>query len=84
MGLHIGARIYGKDQAGMAGGIATGSWGAVLAVLLPIYGRLIDSRNFSAIFISMSLLPLIGILIWLWLSRSGRSVTPRVHQAAEV
>lgn len=68
MGLHIGARIYGKDQAGMAGGIATGSWGAVLAIVLPIYGRLIDSRNFEAIFTSMSLIPLAGTLVWLFLS----------------
>ena len=69
MGLHIGARVYGKDQAGMAGGIATGSWGAVLAIVLPIYGRLIDSKNFEAIFTSMSLIPLAGTLVWLWLSR---------------
>ena len=45
----------------MAGGIATGSWGAVLAILLPIYGRLIDSKNFEAIFTSMSLIPLAGV-----------------------
>jgi hypothetical protein len=69
MGLHIGARIYGKDQAGMAGGIATGSWGAVLAIVLPIYGRLIDSKNFEAIFTSMSLIPLAGTLVWLFLSK---------------
>ena len=84
MGLHIGARIYGRDQSGMAGGIATGSWGAVLAILLPVYGRLIDARNFSAIFISMSLLPLAGTLIWLWLSRHRTSQTLPAEIAAEV
>jgi MFS transporter, ACS family, hexuronate transporter len=84
MGLHIGARVYGKDQSGMAGGIATGSWGAVLAVLLPIYGRLIDSRNFSAIFISMSLLPLAGTLVWLWLSRPWAAKHRPMAVATEV
>ena len=84
MGLHIGARVYGKDQSGMAGGIATGSWGAVLAILLPIYGRLIDSRNFSAIFISMSLLPLAGTLVWLWLSKPWASQRRPTGLSAEV
>jgi hypothetical protein len=41
----------------------------VLAIVLPIYGRLIDSRNFEAIFTSMSLIPLAGTLVWLFLSR---------------
>jgi len=84
MGLHIGARIYGKSQAGMAAGIATGSWGAVLAILLPIYGRLIDSKNFDAIFISMSLIPLAGTLVWLWLSRPWASNRRPVEVATEV
>src|SRR5262249_29312221 len=49
MGLHVGARVYVKDQAGMVGGIAGGSWSAVLAVLLPIYGRMIDAKMFLPI-----------------------------------
>jgi ACS family hexuronate transporter-like MFS transporter len=84
MGLHIGARVYPKHQVGMAGGIATGSWGAVLAVLLPIYGRLIDSKSFDAIFISMSLIPLAGTLIWLWLSLPWAKSRQPVPVATEV
>ena len=68
----------------MAGGVAAGSWGAVLAILLPIYGRLIDSRNFSAIFISMSLLPLAGTFVWLWLSRPWESQRRPAEIAPEV
>jgi hypothetical protein len=74
MGLQNGARINGKYNAGMAAGIATGSWGAVLAIVLPKYGRLIDTKNFEAIFTSMSLIPLAGTVVWLFLSwpRAGK------------
>jgi ACS family hexuronate transporter-like MFS transporter len=82
MGLHIGVRVYPKDQSGMAGGIATGSWGAVLAIVLPVYGRLIDAREFGTIFVTMSLLPLAGTMIFAWLSLpwGGRPVRTGPHK----
>jgi ACS family hexuronate transporter-like MFS transporter len=68
MGLHVGARVFSKDQAGMAAGIGGGSWSMVLAVILPVYGRWIDARLYLPIFVTMSLLPLLGTLIFIWLS----------------
>jgi sugar phosphate permease len=69
MGLHIGSRVWTKDEAGLAGGIGGGAWSAVLAVVLPLYGAWIDSRNFTPIFVTMSLLPLAGTLLFILLSR---------------
>ncbi|MGH9593481.1 MAG: MFS transporter, partial [Bryobacteraceae bacterium] len=69
MGLHVGARVFTKDEAGLAGGIGGGAWSMVLAVVLPLYGKLIDAKNFTPIFVSMSLFPLAGTLIFLMLSK---------------
>jgi MFS family permease len=69
MGLHVGARVFTKDEAGLAGGIGGGAWSMVLAVVLPLYGRLIDAKNFTPIFVTMSLFPLAGTLIFLLLSK---------------
>ncbi len=69
MGLHIGARVWTKDEAGLAGGIGGGAWSAVLAVVLPLYGAWIDAENFTPIFVTMSLLPLVGTLLFILLSR---------------
>ncbi|HTA45561.1 MAG TPA: MFS transporter [Bryobacteraceae bacterium] len=69
MGLHVGARVFSKDQAGMAAGIGGGAWSMVLALILPVYGKWIDARHFLPIFVTMSLLPLFGTLIFIWLSR---------------
>ena len=69
MGLHVGARVFTKDEAGLAGGIGGGAWSMVLAVVLPLYGRLIDARNFTPIFVSMALFPLAGTLVFMLLSK---------------
>jgi ACS family hexuronate transporter-like MFS transporter len=84
MGLHVGARVFPKDQSGMAAGIGGGSWSAVLAVVLPVYGRWIDARSFGLIFLTMSLLPLAGTLVWLWLSRPWASRPRSAELVAEV
>ncbi|MEP7352184.1 MAG: MFS transporter [Acidobacteriota bacterium] len=69
MGLHIGARVFTKDEAGLAGGIGGGSWSMVLAAVLPFYGKLIDAKDYTPIFVTMSLFPLAGTLLYMWLSK---------------
>lgn len=68
MGLHVGVRVYPKDQSGMAAGIGGGAWSMVLALILPTYGKWIDAQLFERIFVTMSVIPLLGTLVFLWLS----------------
>ena len=72
MSLRVGSRIFPADRIGMVAGIGSGSWGAVQAVIQPVYGAWFDRHWYAATFISMSLLPLVGTLLWLWLSRPWR------------
>ena len=65
--LHVAARAYPGDQSGLVAGIGSGAWGAVLAVVLPVYGRWFDMHRYSAAFISMTVVPLIGLALWLLL-----------------
>lgn len=67
--LRMGAHLFPREQAGMVAGLGSGSWSAVLAVGTLVYGRWIDTRHYSAIFISMSLIPALGTAVWLALSR---------------
>jgi MFS transporter, ACS family, hexuronate transporter len=66
--LRVGMRIYAADRTAMVAGIGSGSWSAVQAVVLPIYGRWVDLGSFTTIFITMSLLPIVGTALWFWLS----------------
>jgi ACS family hexuronate transporter-like MFS transporter len=69
--LRVGMRIYPADRTAMVGGIGSASWSAVQAVILPIYGSWVELQRFGTIFLTMSLLPIVGTL--LWFSLSGKS-----------
>jgi MFS transporter, ACS family, hexuronate transporter len=66
--LRVGMRIYPRDRTAMVAGIGSGSWAAVQALVLPIYGHWVDLRWYSTIFLTMSLLPIAGTALWFSLS----------------
>jgi len=43
-----------------------------LALWLPLYGKWFDQKMYGVVFLSMSLVPLLGTLLWLWLRRPIR------------
>jgi ACS family hexuronate transporter-like MFS transporter len=67
--LRVGICIFPSDRTAMVAGIGSGSWSAVQALVLPIYGWFVDLRWFGTIFLSMSLLPIAGTALWFWLTR---------------
>lgn len=69
MSLRVGSRIFPKEQTGMVAGIGSGSWGAVQFLILPLYGRWFDGGWHTWCFVSMSLLPALGTMAWLVLSK---------------
>lgn len=69
--LRVGSHLYPRHQTAMVGGIGSGSWSAVLAVVLLVDGHWFDRKSYEAIFVSMSLLPVAGTALWICLSRSG-------------
>ena len=82
MSLRVGSRIFPADRIGMVAGIGSGSWGAVQAVIQPLYGACFDRHWYATTFISMSLLPLVGTLLWLWLSRPSANVSADTSSTA--
>lgn len=69
MSLRVGSRIFPKDRTGLVAGIGSGSWGAIQAAVLPLYGKAFDNGWYTACFVSMAILPAAGTLAWLWLSK---------------
>ena len=74
MSLHLGARAYPREQTGMVGGIGSAAWSAVLAILLLFYGRMFDRHMYSAIFASLSVVPVLGTALWWWIGRNHGTV----------
>ena len=65
--LHVAARMYPRDETGKVAGIGSGAWSAVLALLLFAYGPWLDRHMWSAIFATMSAVPMLGTAVWCWI-----------------
>ncbi|MGA8873468.1 MAG: MFS transporter [Candidatus Acidiferrales bacterium] len=78
--LHLSARAYPREETGMVAGIGSGAWSAVVAILLPIYGRFFDHQQYAATFISLSLIPTLGTALWWWIGR-GATTAPSLNAA---
>jgi hypothetical protein len=53
----------------MVAGIGSGAWSAVVAILLPIYGRWFDHQRYALGFVGLSLIPIVGTTLWWWIGR---------------
>lgn len=62
--LRTGALAYPGDQRSMAAGIASSSFSAAVALTLPICGHLFDRQMYTAAFGLVSVLPIVGTMIW--------------------
>ncbi len=82
LSLHVAARAYPGDQTGMVAGIGSGAWGAVLALVLLVYGPWFDRQWYEPTFVSAALVPVFGTAVWLWLS--ARAPAVRTAGAAAV
>ena len=61
--------VYSQDHAGLIAGAGAGSWSAVVALMMPLFGRLFDLRLYSAAFPIATAIPLLGYGFWSWLAR---------------
>jgi ACS family hexuronate transporter-like MFS transporter len=58
-------------NAGLIAGIGAGSWGAVIALTSPYFGRLFDRGDYAAAFRIATLFPVVGYALWAWFSRAS-------------
>ena len=79
--LRTGALAYAPEQRSMAAGIASGSFSAAVALVMPLCGRLFDARLYSSAFLIVALMPLAGTLLW-WVLTVGQP--QRTDQRASV
>ena len=60
--------VYSSNHAGFIAGLGAGSWGAAVALMMPVFGRWFDRHEYGSAFLAAALFPLAGYLGWLWLS----------------
>ena len=67
--LRAAARDYPAGQTSMVAGLGAGTWSALVAVLLPLLGRWFDQQRYTETFLLVTLVPVVGTVLWLWLTR---------------
>jgi ACS family hexuronate transporter-like MFS transporter len=75
VGLAYAARVFSTREAGLIAGIGAGSWSAVVALLMPWFGRLFDRHAYALAFGLAAGAPVLGALVWSVIDRRavGRS-----------
>jgi len=71
--LHLAARAYEREQAGLVAGIGSGAWSAVVAILSWIYGHWFDHQWYGLTFASLSVIPILGTTLWWWIGKAQAS-----------
>jgi ACS family hexuronate transporter-like MFS transporter len=69
LAMKVGSYAFPREQSAMMSGIASGSWSLVNAGLSPVIGRLFDQQRWAEAFWLIAILPAVGVMIWLVLSR---------------
>jgi len=67
--LAYATHVYSPSCSGLIAGIGAGSYGAIVAVTMPLFGRLFDMRRYDLAFAIAAVLPAIGYAGWAWINR---------------
>jgi ACS family hexuronate transporter-like MFS transporter len=75
-GFIIAALAYGTNafptaKSGLVAGLASGSWSLLVAVAMPLFGRMFDERWYDGTFAVAALAPAVGFAAW-WVLNSCR------------
>lgn len=57
-------RQYSSRHAGLIAGLGAGSWSAMVALTMPLFGRLFDQHHYQQAFLIAALFPIAGFLGW--------------------
>jgi MFS family permease len=68
--LAYATHVYSKAHSGLIAGLGAGAWSAAVAVVMPVFGRLIDLGRWDKAFLLTAVVPGIGYLFWLAANRS--------------
>jgi ACS family hexuronate transporter-like MFS transporter len=78
LSIAYATRAFPPSHSGLLAGIGAGSWGAIVALIMPWFGRLFDQSAYATAFRIATLFPIGGYLIWLALTRVPQQIRPNL------
>jgi ACS family hexuronate transporter-like MFS transporter len=64
--------VYSTAHSGLLAGLGAGAWSALVALVMPLFGRLIDRARWDGAFLLAAVVPALGYLLWLVMNRPRR------------
>ncbi len=71
-------RVYAAGDSGLVAGLGAGAWSLMVAVIMPVFGRLFDKNRFDVGFALAAAFPVLAFVTWWAVNRSRR--VPSVHR----
>jgi ACS family hexuronate transporter-like MFS transporter len=56
--------IYSADHAGLIAGAGAGSWSLMVAVMMPVFGKIFDLHQYARAFWIAAAIPIVGYVVW--------------------
>jgi ACS family hexuronate transporter-like MFS transporter len=67
--ISYATHVLSPSHAGLIAGLGAGAWGAVVALAMPLFGRLFDRGLYGEAFALVTLFPIGGFGVWWWINR---------------
>ncbi len=83
LSMSYATRVFSPGHSGLIAGVGAGAWSALVAVVMPMFGRLLDLHWWDAAFGLAALLPVAGFVGWHLLAR-GASQRPGASSRSKV
>lgn len=68
-GIAYATRVFSAEESGLIAGIGAGSWSALVALFMPLFGRFFDAHAYGRAFTVAALVPIVGFTAWLAIDR---------------
>jgi ACS family hexuronate transporter-like MFS transporter len=68
--------VYSPQHAGLIAGTGAGSWSLMVALMMPVFGRLFDQHQYARPFWIATAIPVLGYFGWLFLGRNRQALSP--------
>jgi ACS family hexuronate transporter-like MFS transporter len=78
LAVSYATREFPSSQAGLLAGLGAGAWGAVVALMMPWFGRMFDRAEFGMAFEIAAVFPIAGYASWRILSSVAGTRSDRV------
>lgn len=80
--LAYAARAFSVRDSGLVAGLGAGSWSALVAVAMPLFGKLFDAHAYATAFVGAASVPVLGLGAWAAIRAVGDRRAPTPERAA--